>query len=153
MCLCGGCCCQWLRGLKMYDRPADYVQSSFQARIDPARCNSCGNCLKRCQMEAIVEKKNTMEVNLARCIGCGLCLSKCFKGAVSMQPKPGVRKPEPTYLGLCARMAGERDLPLGKLRWLMNRFSIKVFIKEWKLLHRLHLAEPLINQMAKRGII
>ncbi len=153
MCLCGGCCCHWLWGLKMHERPADHVQSSFQARIDPALCNTCGTCLERCQMEAIMEKEEAMEVDLVRCIGCGLCLSKCSEGAVSMVPRPGVREPDATYLGMCARIAGERDLPMGKTEWLMNRTSLPTFVKQWKVLHKLHLAEPILNQMAKRGMV
>jgi len=153
MCLCGGCCCHWLRGLKMNERPADYVQSSFQARIDPDLCNVCGNCLERCQMEAISEKVGTMEVDLARCIGCGLCLSKCPTGAVSMVPRPGAREPSPTYLGMYARVAGERGLPLGKAEWLMNKTSFPAYVKQWKVLHRLHLAEPIIKVMARIGMV
>jgi electron transport complex protein RnfB len=153
MCLCGSCCCHWLRGLKMYEQPADHVQSSFQANIDPALCNACGTCLERCQMEAILEKEDAMEVDLARCIGCGLCLSKCSESAVSMVPRSGAREPSLSYLGMYARVASERGLPLGKTERLMNRTSFPAFVKQWKVLHKLHIAEPIINQMAKRGMV
>jgi Na+-translocating ferredoxin:NAD+ oxidoreductase subunit B len=153
MCLCGGCCCRWLQGLMLYERPADHVQASFQASVDPGLCTACGTCLERCQMDAIIEGEEHMTVDLARCIGCGLCLSSCPEMAVSMLPKPGTREPSPTYLGLNARVAGERGLPLGKMEWLMNRSSFPAFMRQWKVLHRLHLAEPLINQMAKRGLV
>lgn len=153
MCLCGGCCCHWLRGLKLLERPADHVQSSYQARIDPERCNACGTCLERCQMEAIVEREDAMEVDLARCIGCGLCLPTCAEDAVSLVAREGMPAPPPTYMGMVARVAGDRGLPMGKYEKLMNRSSLPTVIKQFKILHKLHIGEPVINQMAKRGMI
>ncbi|RJP34999.1 MAG: hypothetical protein C4536_01565 [Actinobacteria bacterium] len=153
MCLCGSCCCHWLRGLKLQERPADHVQSSYQARIDPAMCNACGTCLERCQMEAIVEKDDAMEVDLARCIGCGLCLPTCAEGAVSLVARTDMPAPSPTYMGLVARVAGERGLPMGKYESLMNKSSLPGVIKQFKFLHKLHIGEPILNQMAKRGMV
>lgn len=153
MCLCGSCCCHWLRGLKMHERPAEHVQSSYQAIIDPVLCNTCGTCIERCQMEAIVEKGDAMEVDLARCIGCGLCLSKCPEEAVSLAAKPDVTPPSPTYMGMIARVAGERGLPLGKYERLMNKSTLSAVMKQSKLLHKLHIGEPILNQMAKRGMV
>lgn len=153
MCMCGACCCHWLQGLKMHQRPADHVQSSYQARINTAACSACGTCLERCQMEAIVEKGDAMEVDTARCIGCGLCVSKCPEGAVSLVAKHGAGEPSPTYLGMFARVAGERGLPLGKAEWLMNRASLATFMRLWKAMHKLRLAKPVISYMAKKGMV
>lgn len=153
MCLCASCCCHWLRGLKMHERPADHVQSSYQARIDTEKCNACGTCLERCQMEAIVEKEDAMEIDLARCIGCGLCLPTCTEEAVSLFAREDMPAPSPTYMGMVARVAGERGLPMGKYEKLMNRSSLPGAIKQFKILHKLHLAEPILNQMAKRGMV
>jgi hypothetical protein len=50
------------------------------------------------------------------------------------------------------RIAKERGLPLGKAQWLLDRMSFPAYAKQWKLLHKLHLAGPVANQMAKRGM-
>ncbi len=83
ICMCCGCCCALLRGLKRLDRPADHMQIAFQARIDPELCSACGTCEERCQMDAIVEG-NVYKVDTDRCIGCGLCVTTCPEGAISM---------------------------------------------------------------------
>ena len=153
MCLCGGDCCHWLRGLKMHERPADHVQSSYRARIDPSFCDACGTCLERCQMDAIIEDEDVMEVDPARCIGCGLCLSTCPEEAVSLVAREEMPAPAPTYMGMVARVAGERGLPMGKYEGLMNRSSLPTVMKQFKFLHKLHLDVPVVNLMAKRGMV
>jgi Pyruvate/2-oxoacid:ferredoxin oxidoreductase delta subunit len=93
ICMCCGCCCGILRLYKSFPKPAEHVQSAYQACIDPDLCTVCGMCLERCQMEAINEREETFEVDLERCIGCGLCVSACPADAISM-----VAKPEPAPL-------------------------------------------------------
>jgi electron transport complex protein RnfB len=153
LCFCGSCCCYWLQGLRTHERPADHVQSSYQAIIDPGLCDGCGSCIERCHMDAVIEGEDVMEVDLARCIGCGLCLSKCAREAISLVPKPSVQEPPLTFLGLYAKVARDRGLPLGKMLPLMNRISLLTLEKQWPRLQRLHLGEPILNQLAKRGMI
>jgi electron transport complex protein RnfB len=88
ICCCCDCCCAVLRNLKNFDRPADYAQSQFQARIDPELCITCGTCSDRCQVEAIVENKDVMTVDTGRCIGCALCVPTCSEEAISLVAKP-----------------------------------------------------------------
>lgn len=153
MCMCAACCCHWIQGLKLHERPADHVQSSFRARIDPDSCTACGSCLERCHMEAIKEGEWSMKVDEGRCIGCGLCVPSCPEDAVSLVPREGADKPSPTYLGMFARVAGERGLPLGKMEKVMNLAPLPLFMGAWKALHRLRLAKPVISYMKKRGMI
>ncbi len=153
MCMCAACCCHWLQGLRLHDRPADHVQSSYRARIDPDSCTACGSCIERCHMEAIAEVDGAMAVDEGRCIGCGLCVSACPEGAVVLVEREGAREPSSTYLGMFARVAGERGLPLGKMEKVMDRTPLPLFMGTWKVLHRLHLAGPVINLMEKRGLI
>ena len=152
MCLCCGCCCDFLRGLKTFDRPADHVQSSFQARIDSDLCSACGECLERCQMDAIIENE-VMEIDLARCIGCGLCLSTCPEEAVSMTPRPGVQEPPLTIMGLLAGIAAQRGLPAGKIERFVKKRSMASNTRLWEALYRLHLAKPIINRLDKKGYV
>jgi len=84
VCLCRGCCCKELNGYKMLPRPIEMVNSHYQARIDTELCSACGICLERCQVDAIKEIADTMEVAMDRCIGCGLCVTTCPEEAISL---------------------------------------------------------------------
>jgi Pyruvate/2-oxoacid:ferredoxin oxidoreductase delta subunit len=90
VCCCCGCCCGMLGVLKTEDRPADKIRSPYRAKVDSDLCNACGNCLERCQMNALVEDDNVMEVDAARCIGCGLCVDACQEKAIYLEENPKV---------------------------------------------------------------
>jgi len=88
ICMCCGCCCGVLRGVKNHPNPASQVTSPFSAHLQPEACKGCGVCVKRCPMDALqmVEKKAVFDPN--RCIGCGLCVAACPSDALSLQRKP-----------------------------------------------------------------
>jgi len=109
LCCCCKCCCGVLRVLGKMERPADIVQSSFQARIDPDACNSCGECYVRCQIDAIVEGERTLEVDEARCIGCGLCVTTCPEDAIEMVRLPDVPEPPANIVEMNMRIAQEQS--------------------------------------------
>jgi electron transport complex protein RnfB len=110
ICCCCKCSCGMLRGLSLYERPADHMSSSFQSRIDPDLCSLCGSCLERCPMDAILERDDFMEVDEARCIGCGLCVSTCPEEAICMVARPDIKVPAATFGGMQSRIASERGL-------------------------------------------
>ena len=110
ICCCCGCCCGVIRGLKTFDRPADHVQSSFQARIDPELCTACGACLDRCQIQALKENDTACEVDLARCIGCGLCLPTCPEDAISLAAKPRTTTLPKNWPEMSLRIMKERGI-------------------------------------------
>ena len=91
ICCCCGCCCGVLRGLQRSEKPAEIVASAFVARLEPDTCQACWACLERCQMNALSEDGDTVELDIDRCIGCGLCTTTCPSGALTL-----VRKPEST---------------------------------------------------------
>ncbi len=109
ICMCCGCCCGLLRGLKKLDRPADHMQTAFQAKIDPDLCSACGTCEERCQMEAIQEG-DTYSVDTARCIGCGLCVSYCDEEAISLVPREGGLPIPENMVDMNMKIAKERGL-------------------------------------------
>ncbi|MHB8780149.1 MAG: DUF362 domain-containing protein [Candidatus Geothermincolia bacterium] len=98
-----------LRGLNYYDRPADHAGSSFRAAINSDLCTACGTCMDRCQIDAIVEGDDFMEVNEARCIGCGLCVPTCPAEAVSMMPKLDAVEPPEHMAEMNRRILEERS--------------------------------------------
>jgi Pyruvate/2-oxoacid:ferredoxin oxidoreductase delta subunit len=109
-CCCCKCCCGILRGLSLFENPADYVNSSYQARIDPELCSMCGTCGEKCQIEAINEGADAMEVDHARCIGCGLCVSACPEEAIAFVDRPDSDVPPRDYDETMAMIAKERGL-------------------------------------------
>jgi H+/Na+-translocating ferredoxin:NAD+ oxidoreductase subunit B len=110
ICCCCSCCCGVLRVLSSFDRPADEVQSTFQASIDPDLCIACGTCIERCQIEAIDEGDDYMQVNEARCIGCGLCLTTCTEEAISLVERTGIEPPPANVVVTRIKIAQERGL-------------------------------------------
>lgn len=87
ICCCCGCCCGILGGLQRHPRPSEVVASSFIARLEPEVCQGCWVCLERCQMQALAEEGDCVNLNTERCIGCGLCVSTCTSGALSLERK------------------------------------------------------------------
>ena len=110
ICMCCDCCCGVMKMLRTFDRPADQVQSSFQAKIDPELCVLCGTCEERCQIQAIKEGDDAYEVDTARCIGCGVCVPSCQEEAISMVDKPEAISVPENFLEMQIRIAQERGL-------------------------------------------
>jgi electron transport complex protein RnfB len=110
ICLCCGCCCQILKGIKMQDKPALHVKANFYARVDEAQCIGCESCLERCQMEAIAFVDGVARVNPDRCIGCGLCVTTCPSAAMQLlvKPDPDRYVPPRTMAETFMRIAKER---------------------------------------------
>ena len=67
------------------------VTSPFEAAFDPAKCNGCGLCAKRCPVSAIrIEgegKAKKAVLNPQACLGCGVCKPACNRGALSIAPR------------------------------------------------------------------
>lgn len=150
MCCCCSCCCALLRMLKSHDRPADYVHSAFQVRKDQELCSACGDCLERCQMEAIHETDDAIEIDLARCIGCGLCVSACPQQALSLTERAAGPVPA-NYLNMLSELARERGLGFGNLNPVMKVTKLPMFVKMLPYMYKSGLAVPIVNLLAKRG--
>jgi Na+-translocating ferredoxin:NAD+ oxidoreductase subunit B len=89
VCNCCGCCCGILRGITDWGIENSVAYANYYAVIDPAFCANCGNCIERCQVNAISEGDGVSVVDRARCIGCGLCVTGCPNDVARL-----VRKPE-----------------------------------------------------------
>jgi ferredoxin len=129
ICACCGCCCGILANLKKHPEPASLVSSSYRAVLDQDTCAACGECIERCQMDALKLEGGTMWLNQARCIGCGLCVTICPTGSLTLERKPeGELTPVPRNITQSfirnARALGKfgyRDLLLTGLRSMLDR--------------------------------
>jgi len=89
VCACCGCCCGILGAQKMLPKPVDLWATDYYASVNAERCNGCGTCVERCQVNAVIvdERLAVSSVNLDRCIGCGNCVVSCPSEAMSLVKK------------------------------------------------------------------
>ena len=133
ICCCCGCCCQVLRNLKRHPSPADLVASPFFAQLDKDLCTGCGDCVERCQMDALELNHDKAVLEENKCIGCGLCVSTCPTNALTLKRKPGPEMPKvPEKLTSAAvkRLRVRGKLGLGKVSSLILRSKKDRFISK-----------------------
>ncbi|MBN1366635.1 MAG: 4Fe-4S binding protein [Dehalococcoidales bacterium] len=64
--------------------------------IDPAKCQACGTCARRCPMEAIDGGKNKIHIIMQdKCIRCGTCFDNCPPKFRAIQKLAGEPVPPP----------------------------------------------------------
>ena len=110
ICMCCECCCNFLKMMRTYDRPADHTQSPFRASIDPELCVECGTCEESCQIEAISEGDEAHAVDDARCIGCGLCVPTCPEEAISLVKTDYAAQVPENIIDMNMKLAQERGV-------------------------------------------
>ena len=76
-----------MQSIKLADRPFAAAASSFALNINEEECTGCGECLDRCQVEALSLEGDIAVLDKKRCIGCGLCTSACTTGALKLVPR------------------------------------------------------------------
>ncbi len=84
LCNCCGCCCNFLVRMKRYRGLKQVAGSNFVARVDEGSCIGCGDCLDRCQMDALELGDETVRVIEEYCLGCGNCMSVCPSESLSL---------------------------------------------------------------------
>ena len=88
ICNCCTCCCAVLRGVAEFSMPTAIASSGYQAAVDADLCASCGDCVERCQFDALSLPHEICMVNASRCVGCGLCTTICPTGALHLERRP-----------------------------------------------------------------
>lgn len=81
--------------------------------IDPAKCQACMTCARRCPVEAIDSKKNMVHIiNQDKCIKCGTCLEACPPrfGAVTKIVGQPVPPPIPEDQRTVVRKGKEKEV-------------------------------------------
>jgi ferredoxin/predicted transcriptional regulator len=109
LCMCCGCCCDILKNIKKWDKPAKYVNTSYYATVNEEDCTACEICIDRCQMDAI-SVDDIAHIDTDRCIGCGLCVVKCEPDAISLVEKNEAERwiPPANIVETYTRIAQER---------------------------------------------
>jgi electron transport complex protein RnfB len=114
ICCCCGCCCQVLLNIKKHPHPASLVSTPFQVVSDADLCIGCGECISRCQMDALRLEDDHIVVDLKRCIGCGLCVTVCETESLHLVRIPAAEQPKvPTSLA-------RAYINLGRVRGVMG---------------------------------
>jgi len=124
ICCCCGDCCGLLAAVVKAPRPADMYASNYYVTVDTAKCQACGSCVKRCQIEARVLAGGVSVVNLDRCIGCGNCVITCPSGATKLVKKETVLIPpkdkDAEFLTIMAAKVGKWNMLKLKAKMLMG---------------------------------
>jgi MinD superfamily P-loop ATPase len=101
-----------LRGVAEFNVPTAIASSDFVAVVDAEDCAGCGDCLPRCQFDALALPDDVCLVDPGRCVGCGLCATACPTEALHLERRPpGEISPPPADLAdWMARRARARGL-------------------------------------------
>jgi ferredoxin len=95
LCNCCKCCCVYLNANKeIRDFGISIMQVRFQAQVDDENCTGCGECVERCQLEALQLSDELARVNEKYCIGCGICVSTCPTECISLKRVSDTEPPE-----------------------------------------------------------
>ncbi len=87
ICNCCTCSCGILRGMAEMGIANVVASSAFVNQVDEQLCQGCGDCLKKCQFNAL-SLDGTITVNEHRCVGCGVCVLVCPDDALGLILRP-----------------------------------------------------------------
>jgi ferredoxin len=127
VCCCCGCCCGVLTTAKKLPAPARFFQTDFVASVDTEKCQICGTCKTRCQMDAIADDDGPPAVLEDRCIGCGLCVTTCPSEGMSLRHLERRPPPPKDMAALYTTMFRERYGPVGAAAALAGHFLGRKF--------------------------
>jgi electron transport complex protein RnfB len=88
ICNCCTCSCGILRGMAEFGVLSAVARAPFEAQVAEDLCAACGDCVARCQFQALSLGDGGAVVDRLRCVGCGQCVSVCATGALQMRRRP-----------------------------------------------------------------
>jgi len=88
ICNCCTCSCGILRAVVEFNKPSAITKSDFLVVIDEDLCVACGDCIERCQFDALELGDLVCEVDPGSCVGCGLCVPACQDEAMVLIRRP-----------------------------------------------------------------
>jgi len=116
ICGCCGDCCEVLQGVKRFPRPTELYTSNYFALVNQEKCEGCGTCIDRCQMQARSIAEDVSIVNMDRCIGCGNCVTTCLSNAIQLQKKEKEKVPPKDTNALFQKIMLRKNGFLGSLK-------------------------------------
>jgi len=93
ICNCCDCHCGIIQSIKNAAFPSLGANSSFIMSVIEEECMGCGDCVDRCQMDALTMEGDLVIRDAERCIGCGLCISVCPTEALRLELREGAPVP------------------------------------------------------------
>ncbi|MHA1913433.1 MAG: 4Fe-4S binding protein, partial [Promethearchaeota archaeon] len=128
ICTCCGCCCEGLKIVNKFPRPAEFYTSTYFAEVDAKECSGCETCITRCQMKAISLMNDIASVNLDYCIGCGLCVPTCPNEAIKLLKKNRKKNPPRSRFRLVLSMLRHKSGNWAAFKFIMkNIFKLKLY--------------------------
>jgi Na+-translocating ferredoxin:NAD+ oxidoreductase subunit B len=94
VCSCCTCSCGILRGISEMGLSNVVARSDYVNTVDSQLCMLCGECLERCQFNALV-LETELQVLGERCTGCGVCILTCPEGALHLVLRPEAERAAP----------------------------------------------------------
>ena len=93
ICNCCPCCCASMKGItqKGLDKHK-FMNALFESIVDDELCSSCGTCVDRCPVGAII-LEDTAVVSREKCLGCGLCATTCPEEAITLHLREDCEEP------------------------------------------------------------
>jgi electron transport complex protein RnfB len=85
ICNCCTCCCGIMRGIAEFGIMSAIAHSDFHIAIEDELCSGCGDCLERCQFNALSIPDGIVVANDNHCMGCGLCVVVCPTDALQLK--------------------------------------------------------------------
>jgi Pyruvate/2-oxoacid:ferredoxin oxidoreductase delta subunit len=91
ICNCDRSDCLAMRATVTHSTPVMF-RAEWVARVDPALCTGCRECMRLCPFGAIIYSPSVRKtaVDLARCYGCGICRAACKRDAIHLDDRNAV---------------------------------------------------------------
>jgi NAD-dependent dihydropyrimidine dehydrogenase PreA subunit len=70
------------------------AQANFVVAADTETCTGCGDCIDRCQLEALSLEGDLVSVDEELCVGCANCVPACPTESLSMVRRADEVPPE-----------------------------------------------------------
>ncbi len=93
VCNCCRCCCEFLATAKRTQNNTMLEYANFVLAVDKDSCSGCGDCIDRCQMDALSLVGEVISVNEKMCFGCGNCIAACPTESLSMVRRASIEPP------------------------------------------------------------